>query len=227
MFRLDKTKKLADEVQALTEGQEVDSQLGTNNIATPTDDGIEDFNKGAEFGYPHQNHYIVESRVGDYLKDKFGKKKPAGKTTVIHNSDGSQSGSFIPNPPEDIDEPNPFIRPEVTKERAETANKEDMRAKLERAVTYYAIDKLNIDMIEYGNLMHVKKYNPEKLKKVKEKKSLAYISDDEILNAREIWEKYPEYHEHRNDIVQKDTTKYVPEYRKEENSETPEKNRRP
>ena len=58
--RLDDTKKLADAIQA-TSGVCEMSQLGTNDIATPIDGGLEEFNKGSAFGFPNQNYYITEA----------------------------------------------------------------------------------------------------------------------------------------------------------------------
>ena len=55
--RLDNTKKLADAIQAQTDGHEM-SQLGTNDIATPINGGLEEFNKGSAFGFPNQNYYV-------------------------------------------------------------------------------------------------------------------------------------------------------------------------
>ena len=168
MFGLDNTKKLADAVQALTEGQAIDSQLRTNNIVTPIDDGIDDFNKGAEFGYPHQNHYIVESKLGDYLKSKFTKK----------STKKSHEGVYHEPPPTDDDT--------------------DFTPRDEKAPNYWeATDAIsayakNMGMsggldgaTKYKELLFVKENKPAKLKEYKNQHNIL-ISDDEILTEEEI-----------------------------------------
>jgi len=61
MYGLYKTKEIADKIQEVSEGQELDPGLGANNMPMPTKEGLNDFNKGTEFGIPHQNHYILEA----------------------------------------------------------------------------------------------------------------------------------------------------------------------
>lgn len=166
MYGLDKTKELADKIQEISEGCKVDNQLGTNTVPEPVEVGLEEYNKGAEFGIPHQSHFVMEGVF-------FGKKKP-------------KTGTYRQNLNED--EPPAFIRDEVQAERqkqAEAGSLED--AKL-AAFTKYA-KSLGMDTIEYGRLLKIKQHRPEELEKYKEENKIKHIGNEEILSVEEILRK--------------------------------------
>ena len=165
MYGLDKTKEAADKIQAISEGNPIDNQLGTNIIHEPIEAGLEEYNKGAEFGIPHQSHYVLEGI--------FDNKKP-------------KTGSFRPNV--DEDEPPSFVKEDVRAERqkqSEAGDQEDTKMDILNA---YA-NKLGIEPIAYRRLLFVKVKNPEKLEAYKKEEKLEYIQNNEILTPKEIFEK--------------------------------------
>lgn len=66
----DKTKDLADKIQAQTEGEVVSNSTGTNNVNSPIDDGIEMYNKGVDFT-TYGNHHVFNESI-------FNKKPKSG-----------------------------------------------------------------------------------------------------------------------------------------------------
>lgn len=176
MYGLYNTKDITDKCQADYEykGEEVDTQLGTNNIAAPVNDGISDFNKGAAFGFPHHNYHITEGVV-DSIKRKFTKQP--------------KQGSFRPETTDaDVETP-AFIKPEVEQRRSEDdagGNREDA---LQKAVMKQA-ESLSLKPIDYGRLQFIKERKPEKLEAYKQKNKLEWLENSKILSNNELLEKY-------------------------------------
>lgn len=187
MFGLDKTKELADKVQASYEGQKIDNQLGTNNVAAPVDTGIEDFNKGTEFGIPHQNHYITEGII-DNIKKKFGKKKEKEEKPVKKEY---KTGTFrVPVADEDLEEPRSFIKPEADKARKERYNEERMKEAAYHG-KFMQAKELGIDPVDYERLLHYKKNDPENFDNYTNTNQRVYgINKDDILDVPELIEKF-------------------------------------
>lgn len=165
MYRLDKVKEAAQKIQEISEGSVIDPGLKTNNIPDPINDGIREFNKGAEFGFPHQSHHIVES------EDKPHK-----------------SGSYRPETTDDDVEKPAFIKKEVEEGREKRAQEGEKLDAMEKATIAQA-NKLGIEPIEYRRLAFIKYRKPEKLEKYKVARKLQYIEDADILSPHELLRK--------------------------------------
>ena len=74
------TKKIADEIQNITDGNIISNKLGTNNINEPLDSDISDFNKGVDVMTNFGNYHVVTESI-------FSKKPKSG---VYHPVDEEQ-----------------------------------------------------------------------------------------------------------------------------------------